>query len=78
MEGKLLANQGKSEVFPDLVCVSLRELKAEGSAFFVLGVLPNWLDTLYEQINSGSFRHLTWALQVLVHAPKLVNCVKVS
>ena len=44
----------------------------------MLSIFPNGLDSFDKDVDSGSFGHLTWALEVLVHAPELVDCAEVG
>ena len=44
----------------------------------MLGILPDRLDALDKEIARGALWHLRWSLQVLIHAPELVDCAEVS
>ena len=44
----------------------------------MLGIFPDRLDSLHEQVDCRAFWHLRWPLQMLIHAPELVNGVEVS
>ena len=43
----------------------------------MLGIFPNGLNTTHEDVDRGTFWHFTWTLQMLIHAPKLVNSAEV-
>ncbi len=44
----------------------------------MLGVFPDGLDAFDEQVAGRSFRHLRRSLQVLVHAPELIDGAEVG
>lgn len=73
---KLLADESHDQILPDLVGISFRELEPKRCALLMLFIFPLRLDASLKQVNRGALRHVTWSLQMLVDAPKLVNSVK--
>ena len=74
----MLTDQSKYQVLPDLIGVAFGELEPERGTSLMLGILPDRLDAFDKEIARGSLRHLRWSLQMLVHAPELVDCAKVG
>ena len=78
---ELFTNHSQNEVFPQLIRNLLLKLiisDLPSSTLRVLRILPSRLDTFHEQINHRSCFKLTWSFEVLIHTPKLLNCIEIS
>src|SRR5690348_5899070 len=67
---KLLANQGHQQLAPDKGSVALGRPEVPCASVLILGILPQGLDTLVDEVERASQGQTLRARDVVVHRPK--------